>query len=155
MSVPGSFLVLPPSTEEHKFGVVFLKRGMIIGEKHKLTWEQLMEELRPFKKKGRASDVKTDQEIFDDMTEILRLKRIAEQAEKMFEAQQNAITPVLVAMDGGVSINLSPRDVGKIYNLIHKLSYARLGSELVELIDEAKEFVAACKAGSHKAVDHE
>jgi hypothetical protein len=85
---------------------------------------------------------KSDEQISDEMMEILRLKRIAEQTERIFEAQRNAETPIPVALgQSSASVELSPRDVGEMYGIIRRLSRGVHGHEFMELVEEANKFI--------------
>ncbi len=85
---------------------------------------------------------KSDQQISDEMMDILRLKRIAEQTQKMFDAQQNADTPVpIVLEESAMTVELSPRDVSEMYTLIRRLARGKVGPDFVELVMDANKFI--------------
>lgn len=80
----------------------------------------------------------------EKMTDILRLKRIAEDTQKIFDAQREANTPHPVAV-GEVTVEFSPRDVGDMYKIIHRLSNAQVGDDWIECKKQAQKFVGGVK----------
>jgi hypothetical protein len=90
----------------------------------------------------------------DEMLEILRLKKIAEKAQRMFDAQQNADTPVSVSLEeSDYTVELSPRDVGEMYNLITLMARPVDGWGARNNMLEAQKFMKAHKPRGRSAND--
>lgn len=80
------------------------------------------------------------------MTEIMRLKKISEDLQKQVQSTIDSMTPHPVVMLGSeMTVEFSPRDVGDMYEIIHRLSNARVGDDWIECKKQAQRFVGGVK----------